>query len=172
MSVDGDIEDIEACAREGRRPRDVGPYRILVGDALMRFEVVIVDEPIFSGRALRDHAALHPPEHHVVFAVLSDGLIEEIRLEETIDLRSGVERFIGLKSDRLFRFLIDGSEFQWGGVFITGATVLKLAKLDVEHHGVTMRLADGGEQAIGRTTLVDLSQTGVEEFVTARLSST
>src|SRR5262249_36274379 len=129
-----DIEDIEACAKEGRRPRENGPYRVLIGDALFKFQSVIVDDAIHSGRALRELASLHPPEHHICFAVLSDGLIEEIRLEEMVDLRSGIEKFVAFKSDRMFRFTINGTEYQWGGAFITGATLLKLAHLDPDSH--------------------------------------
>ncbi len=82
MSEHDDVEDIEACVREGRRPRDAGPYRVLIGDGLFRFHPVIIDEAALTGRSLCEKAALTPPERHVLFAVQSDGLLEEIRLEE------------------------------------------------------------------------------------------
>lgn len=162
--LNDDVEDIEVCAREGRRPRDAGPYRVSVGDALSRYRQVIVQEACLSGRALRELAALHPPEDHVFFAVLAGGSLEEIRLEEMIDLREGIEKFVAFESDRLFRFTINGSEYQWGGPFITGATVLKLANVDAGSHSVLLRGPDGSERPVGSNSLIDLAAPGVEQF--------
>ena len=168
--ANGDVEDIEACVREGRRPREKGPYRVQIGDALFRFRAVTADDAAHTGRSLLELAALAPIEQHVLFAVLADGLLEEIRLEEAIDLREGVEKLLAFKSDRIFRFLVNGHDYQWGGPFITGATVLKLAKADGEAHGVWLQNTDGGERRIGAAELVDLSQPGVETFIARPLA--
>ncbi len=162
----GDIEDLEACAREGRRPRNAGPYKVQVGDALFNFQPVVAAEPSYSGREFLELADLKPVEQHVLFAVQVDGLLEEIRLEETVDLRDGVEKFLAFRSDRIFRLFIDGREFHWGGPFISGATVLKLAREDAAGHGVWQQESEGVEHQIGPAQLVDLSQPGVEVFVT------
>jgi hypothetical protein len=165
------IEDIEACAREGRVPRASGPYRVLIGDALMNSRPVTVTEGVPSGRSLLGAAALQPAEEYALFAVMADGLLEEIRLEETIDLRAGVERFLAFKSDRIFRFMLDGREYHWGGDFISGATLMRLAKLDEQSHGLWLKGADGSERAVGLKQLVDLGQPGVETFATRRLGA-
>jgi hypothetical protein len=64
--------------------------------------------------------------------------------------------------------LIDGREYHWGGPFISGATVLKLARETVAGHGVWQE-AEGVEHGVGATQLVDLSQPGVEIFITRPL---
>ena len=167
----GDLEDIEACAREGRRPRDDGPYRVLVGDGLFRFQPFVAEQAAHTGRTLLELTSLQPVEQHILFAVLVDGLLEEIRLEETIDLRDRVEKLLAFRSDRIFRFLIDGRDYHWGGPFISGATVLKLAKADSETHAVWFQGSDGGERKIGSAELIDLSEPGAEIFVTRPLAA-
>jgi hypothetical protein len=167
----GDIEDIEVCARDGRRPRETGPYRVMVGDALLRFHPVITDTAVHTGRTLRELAALSPPEDHVVFAVLTDGLLEEIRLEEHVDLREGVEKLLAFNNDRIFRFTLNGNDLQWGGTFITGATLLGLAKADPATHAAWVEEPAGSRRRIEAAELVDLSNPGVEAFVTEPLDS-
>lgn len=169
MSETLEPEDLEACVREQRTPRAKGPYRAPVGDALMNFQPIVIAETVVSGRTVLGLAGLEPTEEYALFAVMSDGLLEEIRLEETINLRSGVERFLAFKSDRIFRFLIDGREFHWGGAFISGATLLMLGRADPAETGVWFKEAGGGERAVGPKHLIDLSQPGVEVFVTRAL---
>jgi hypothetical protein len=165
-----DAEDLEACVREGRRPRETGPYSVQIGDGLFRFRALTCDDAAHTGRSLLELAALAPVEEHVLFAVLADGLLEEIRLEEALDLREGVEKLLAFRSDRIFRFLVNGHDYQWGGPFLSGATVLKLAKADGATHGVWLQDSDGGERRIGPSELVDLSQPGLEIFVTRPLA--
>jgi hypothetical protein len=169
-TTDTAAEDIEACVREGRRPRDVGPYRVQIGDGLFRFRPMIAEAAAHTGRSLLELAGLAPVEQHVLFAMLADGLLEELRPEEAIDLREGVEKLLAFRSDRIFRFLINGQSFQWGGPFISGATVQKLAKADREAHGVWLHDEAGGVRRIGLAELVDLSQPGIETFVTGPLA--
>jgi hypothetical protein len=67
-------------------------------------------------------------------------------------------------SDRLFRFTINGEEYQWGGAFISGATLLKLAKADPAQ-AIALRQPDGSLRPIDQRGLVDLAAPGVEEFI-------
>jgi multiubiquitin len=167
--ANGDAEDIEACVREGRRPRESGPYRVQIGDGLFRFSSVTADDAAHTGRSLLELAALAPVEQHVLFAMLEGGVLEEISLEEAIDLREGVEKFLAFRSDRIFRFFVNGHDYQWGGPFITGATVLKLANADGDTHRAWLQ-DEGGDRQIALAEVVDLSQPGVETFVTRPLA--
>jgi hypothetical protein len=171
LAQEHDVEDILACVQEGRVPRAVGPYRILIGDGLLNFHPITVTESVHTGRSLLGLAALHPLEDHAHIALMIDGLLEEIRREEKVDLRAGVERLLAFTTDRIFRLLLDGREFNWGGRFISGATVLNLAKVDSKLHGLWIKDAEGTERAVGLKELVDLDQPGVEVFVTRRLDA-
>ena len=57
-------------------------------------------DPVVSGRQILDLAGKRPASEFVVLQYLSSGLLEEIRLEETVDLR---ERgtLVGADPDRL-----------------------------------------------------------------------
>jgi hypothetical protein len=144
----------------------------MVGDALLRFRPLVTDTAVHTGRSLRELAALSPPEAHVIFAVLTNGLLEEIRLEESIDLREGIEKLLAFNNDRIFRFTLNGSDLQWGGAFITGATLLGLAKVDPAAQAAWLEDPDGSRRRIEASQLVDLSQPGVEAFVTEPLDGT
>ena len=67
--------------------------------------------------------------------------------------------------------MLNGGDYQWGGAFITGATVLSLARLDAAAHQVWMQGEDGARRRIGLSELVDLSEPGVEVFITEPLDS-
>src|ERR1700704_6357919 len=92
-----------------------------------RYEVSINDtvhsfgDPIVTGEQILQAAKLFPTDEYLVFEKLRNGQLEERRLDESIDLRAeGIERLITFKSDRSFRFTLDGRRFEWGLPFITG----------------------------------------------------
>ena len=89
-----------------------------------------------------------------------------------LDLREGIEKLLAFNNDRIFRFTLNGSDLQWGGAFITGATLLGLAKVDPAAHAAWLEDPDGSRRRIEASQLVDLSQPGVEAFVTEPLDGT
>ena len=63
------------------------------------------DDPIITGRQILKTANKAPSKAYALFLLLNDGDMEEIRLDETVDLRNdGVETFLAFKTDRIFRF--------------------------------------------------------------------
>lgn len=86
--------------------------------------------------------------------------------DEAIDLRDDVAKLLAFENDRIFRFVLDGHEFKWGGPFITGATLPRLRGLDVDAYSVTQRSPEGDRQ-LHLSELVDIGAPGVENFTTA-----
>ena len=157
------IEDLEECAKEDRVPRDGYRFRIRIDDS--RF---VVTDPMITGRQLLDEAGKRPVEDFLIFLKLRNGLLEEIRLDETTDLRRrGVEQFLTFKSDRSFRFELDGRRFEWGAALITGLTLKKLAGVDLDRYGVWREVRGGEDLPIDDDEFVDLSEEGLERFFTA-----
>ena len=99
-----------------KRGHDKDAHSIQVDEAKL-----IINDPVVTGRQILESAGHFPPEEFLVFQRLTNGQLEEIRLDETVDLRDrGIERFHTFRSDRSFRFVIDGRRFEWGMATIPG----------------------------------------------------
>jgi len=171
--MNDEIEDVKDAIRSGRVVRDHGPYLIQVGNDQLEYRPVTLEDPVPTGRQILEAAGYRPIEEHVVFQVLSSGLLEELRPDETTDLRTrGVEAFLIFRSDRSFRFELDGRIFEWGGTRISGLTLKKLAAVDLATYGVWLEVHRGEDQRIGDQELFDLSRPGVERFFTGIVETT
>lgn len=147
---------------ELREPR----FRVRIDDD--RFDVA---DPVITGRQLLDAAGKRPVEEFLIFLKLRNGLLEEVRLDETVELRrKGVERFLTFKSDRSFRFLLDGRRFEWGADLITGLTLKKLAGADPERYGVWLEVRGGKDRRLRDDEFVNLGKEGTERFFTKELT--
>lgn len=109
----------------------------------------------------------HPQQ--VVLQVLSAGGLESIRLDERANLTLGNTFVLGV-GDRLYRFTVNGKSYEWPYRRISGALVLELAGGDLDH---ALELTRHGETtAVAPQDLVDLSEAGLEQFITLKPSWT
>ncbi|MCK5911078.1 MAG: multiubiquitin domain-containing protein [Caulobacter sp.] len=146
-----------ASAQAGHRA-----FEVAINDATHAFR-----DPVVTGEQILQAARQFPTDQHLVFQLLADGQLEELRLDETVDLREpGREKFITFKSDRSFRFTLDGRRFEWGLPFITGLQLKRLAGVDPNTYGVWLAQRVGDDRLIGNTEQVDLTAEGVERFFT------
>lgn len=171
--TDESAEDIQKALTAGRTVRDHGPYRIQIGNERLEFRHVIIEDPVPTGLQILELAGARPANEHLVFLVLKNGLLEELRPDEMADLRTkGVERFLVFRSDRSFRFELDGRIFEWGGTLISGLTLKHLAGVDPATYGVWLEVRGTDDRPIADTELVDLSAAGVERFFTGIVQTT
>lgn len=132
-----------------------------------------VNDPVITGLQLLEVAKKRPADEYLIFYLLPGGQLEEIRLDETVDLRqSGIERFITWRSDRSFRFVIDGRRFEWGVPLITGLKLKQLAGVNPQSYGVWLEVRGGEDRPIENTETVDLQALGVERFFTGKKTTT
>lgn len=98
----------------------------------------------------------------IVLQVLKAGGFENISLEEAANLAQGT-KFVLAAGDRTFRFIIDGKSYEWPYSKISGEMLRELAgagtdqDLDILRHGAAVPMLP--------KELIDLSQTGVEQFI-------
>ena len=162
------LEDIEVCTAEGRKPRQRGPHRILIGDTDLKFQDVRIDDPVPTGRQVLEKADLHPATDYLLLAWQKDGVLDVIRLDETVDIfHRGVEKFLAFHSDRSFLFVLDDRRFTWGASTILGRVLKELAGVDAEKHVVWVEQQDKADRLVADDESVSLTDEALERFRTA-----
>lgn len=160
------VVDVQEAVLSGRSVPPQGPYGILLGDDRLHYHPVVIQDPTPTGLQILEAAGKVPAMDHVLYRVLADGLLEEVRLEETTDLRShGVEKFLAFRTSVIYRFELNGHGFEWGAPYISGRTLKKLAEVEVTTHDA-IEIRDGEERLVENKDLVDLVKPGLERFVT------
>lgn len=150
------------------RPPLAGRYVIRIDDQRR-----VVNDPVIAGTQLLEEAGKRPVDEFLIFQLVYGGQLEEIRLDETVDLRQpGIERFITCQSDRSFRLVIDGRRFEWGKPLISGLELKRLAGVDPASYGVWLELRGAEDRPIANNEFVDLQGQGVERFFTGKKTTT
>ena len=167
-----EVEDIFICITEGRKPREYGPYLIAVGDEKLDFRGVQIEDPVPTGRQILTASDARPVDEHLVFQILRGGDLEELRLDETTDLREGkVERFLVFKSTESFRIEVDNRRFEWGACAISGHVLKRLVDAP-EAYGVWLEMRGEPDRPIDDNELVPLDGKGLERFFTGPVQTT
>ena len=159
------VEDIAVCMEEGRKPRQHGPYHIMVGDADLKFQDIQIDDPMPTGRQVIEKAGLYPATEYLLLAWMKNGILDTIRLDETVDIFSkGVEKFLAFHSDRYYLFILNDRRFTWGSPTILGRVLKSLAKVDAAAHGVWLEQQDEADRLVADDESVTLTGEALERF--------
>lgn len=160
-----DTENANAAGRH-EPPAANDSYPFAVGDESLNFRPLTLADPLPLGRQLLERAGHRPPDDYSLFAILPTGDFEDVRLDETFDLRGkGAERFVAFKSDRVYRFTLDGHSISWGVQKISGAVLYKLTNV-ADDRALFLDTRGGQDRVIEPGDVVDLADGGVERFVT------
>lgn len=160
-------EDVTNAIREGRPLRSADFYRIIVADEKLQNRKVDVADPVPTGRQILQAAGANPVTDFSVFAVLPTGDFEDIRLDETYDLRGrGPERFVVFRTDRSFKFTLNDKQLEWGKPTISGFVLSRLAKVGPSE-AVFIDVRGGTDRMVDPEELIDLDSPGIERFITA-----
>lgn len=163
-----DYDDLSDALREGRALRPARGYRFLLAQGDLNFQSRQVSDPVPLGRQLLEAAALDPRDGYSLVAILPSGDFEDVRLNEPFDLRErGAERFVAFLTDRDFKLTLNDDELRWGKPVISGTVLYGLAKPG-DGEGVFLEVLGGEDCLIEPGELIDLTQPGIERFITAR----
>lgn len=133
----------------------------------LNFRTVEVADPVPLGRQILTAAGVDARGDYSLFAILPLGDFEDIRLDESFDLRGrGVEKFVAFHSDREFKLTLDGRQITWGKPAISGSDLYKLANLS-SVQAVFLEVRGGEDQLVAPQEAIDLTAPGIERFITA-----
>lgn len=155
----GRSQHVEAEA--ARRPGPDGKFSTTVNGAPVQFGDA---QP--KGERILDKAGFKPAGDFVLIQLMRHGT-RSIGLDETVDLTApSTEAFRAFKSDRIFRFTLDGHGFEWG--------VRKIAEPELRIIGhvrddeVIVLDRDGDEVELKRGDELDLGEAGTEHLHTEK----
>jgi hypothetical protein len=130
-----------------------------------------VQDPVVSGRQVLETAGKQPPDDFIVYWVGKDNVLQDLGLERTVHLHEHrVARFLTFRSDRSYRFEIEGKREDWGAPTISEETLRKLAGVGIEYR-VWLERKDQPGRLIDRGEFVDLEAPGIERFYLERVLS-
>jgi Multiubiquitin len=142
-------------------------YRIQFALDNLDFRTIEVADPVPLGRQILTAAGIDPRNDYSIFAILPSGDFEDIRLDESFDLRGrGVEKFVAFHTDRDYKLTLDDSQITWGKPAIRGSDLYKLANVGNEL-GVFLEIRGGTDKLIDLEEMIDLTAPGIERFITA-----
>ena len=141
--------------------------RVLFAFENLDFTELKIADPIDTGRQLLITAGLNPNKDYSLFNILANGDFEDIRQDETVDLRGSVpKKFVAFSADRLFKLVVNGAQVTWGKQTISGRDLYSLAKPTTDE-AVFLVIRGGEDREILIESDVDLSAPGVERFENA-----
>lgn len=131
------------------------------------FRAVTVADPVPTGRQVLAAAGLDDRSDFTLCAILASGDFEEVSLNETFDLRAqGAERFIAFRTDRNFKLTLNERQLIWGQPAIPGKALYALSGVGADH-AVFLEVRGGSDCLIEPDDHIDLTQPGIERFITA-----
>jgi len=162
------LEDIGAAIRECRDLRPAHHYRVIMLDDQLNEQNLDLTDPTPTARQILESAAVQSVDDFSVYAILPSGEFEDLRLDETFDLRGrGAERVVVFETDRVFKFTIDNRQFEWGKPHISGAVLKTLADVPWDIYDLYQEVSDGeGNSLVHSAELISLSKPGIERFLT------
>lgn len=156
------MNEAEQDADQGHRARS--GYKVQIAGADLEFHATALNDPMPTGRQVAQASGEGDPAELIVLQQLPDFQLEELRLDETTDLRGrGIERFIVAKSDRTFRFLVGDLKLEWPFSNPT-ALIIKTLVGKGEDFDLVQLHDDGPEHVIADESHVHLEGRGTERF--------
>jgi len=150
---------------------DVGAairHTINVADQTLNYRQVGIDDLTPSGAQLAIAAGFKSVDGVSVLQVLTTGDLEDVRPNETVDLRGEAGRFVIVESDRAYRLTIDGQRFDWPCRIVSGGLLRKLGQVPADKV-IYFERQNQPDRQVDDHDLVDLDAAGVESFMSRKL---
>ncbi len=154
-------ESHQTQPQASRGPGPDGQFFTHVNGATVTFK-----EPTPKGEHILDKSGLKPAGDYVLIQLLRHSS-RSVGLDETVDLRmEGTEEFRAFKSDRIFRFTLNGHGYEWGVSAIPEPELRLIAHVHGDEVLVLER--DGKDIDLGPNDVLDLGKAGTEHLYTEK----
>lgn len=157
----GEGRDEEAKHHGPRGPGADGQFFTEVNGAMVKFS-----EPTPKGERVLDKAGCTPAVDYLLIQLLRHSS-QSMGLDETVDLAmEGTEVFRAFKSDRIFRFTLNGHGFDWGAAKIPEPELRAIAHVPDDEVIVLER--EGHDGDLTPDDVLDLGAAGTEHLRTEK----
>lgn len=143
-------------------------HAIAIGDETLTFRQVYIDDLTPTGTQLAIAAGFKSAVEVSVLQFMPSGDLEDVRPNETVDLRKGQVRFVIIKSDRSYRLTIDEKRFDWPCRVVSGGVLRKLGEIKAEMT-IYLERSDQPDLQVQDQDLIDLDASDVESFFSRKL---
>ena len=150
--------------RNGQGARAAGPDGQFF--ASVNAETVTFGNPEQRGEHILDKAGFKPAGDYALIQLLSHSS-RSIGLDDTVDLRAaGTEVFRAFKSDRIYRFTLNGHGYEWGAAKVPETELRVIGH--VPDGEVLVLDRDGGDVELHPGDVLDLGHGGTEHLHTEK----
>ncbi|ATQ68964.1 MULTISPECIES: multiubiquitin domain-containing protein [Methylosinus] len=161
MVSSGQSRNEKANCQVSRRPGADGLFFTEVNGTIVKFSV-----PTPKGERVLDKAGCMPAGDYVLIQLLRHSS-QSVGLDETVDLAvEGAEEFRAFKSDRIFRFTLNGHGFEWGVANIPEPELRAVAHVPDDEIIVLER--EGHDVDLAAADVLDLGGAGTEHLRTEK----
>jgi hypothetical protein len=155
-----DSNEVVGATEIQRKPGPDG-YSAVVNDRTIWFK-----DPAPNAEQILAKSDLRPAEDYVLIMLLRHSS-RSIALDERVDLRKpGAEIFRAFKTDRIYRFTINGHGFDWGAAKISEPELRAIGHVPDDEVLVLTR--DGRDVELKPADVLDLAHSGTEHLHTER----
>jgi hypothetical protein len=157
----GEGRDHSGHGQEARAPGADGQFFTSVNGETVKFT-----NPDPKGEHILDKAGFKPPGDFALIQVMRHSS-RSIGLDDTVDLRSsGTEVFRAFKTDRIYRFTLNGHGYEWAAEKLTEPELRVIGHV---HDGEVLVLErDGADIDLGPMDVLDLGHGGTEHMHTEK----
>jgi hypothetical protein len=132
----------------------------VINDTAYKFQ-----DPVPDVRQMLTKAEFVPADECILIQVFAHGA-RALGLDETVDLRlPGIETFFAFRSDRVYRFTLDGRGFEWGEAKISEPRLRQVGHVD-DNSVIVLERDDEPDLVLKITDFVSLGHEGTEHLRT------
>ncbi|MGY4231111.1 hypothetical protein ACVIIW_000058 [Bradyrhizobium sp. USDA 4449] len=157
----GEGRDHGGQGQDARAPGTDGQFFTSVNGVTVKFS-----DPAPKGEHILNKADLKPAGDYALIQLMGHSS-RSIGLDDTLDLRlPGTEEFRAFKTDRIFRYTLNGHGYEWGTEKVTEPELRAIGHV---HDGEVLVLdRDGAEIDLSPMDVLDLGHGGTEHLHTEK----